>query len=69
MRLTSFSQNARILRDRADRFRKVRFPVEIPKGRIALARQYAVSPTCADRKARRACYDAYNIQVQGSRSA
>ncbi len=32
MRLTSFSQNARILRDRADRFRKVTFPVELPEG-------------------------------------
>ena len=44
MRLTSFSQNARILRDRIDRFRKITFPVEIPQGRIPLAREYARFP-------------------------
>ena len=67
MRLTSFSQNARILRDRAERFRKVVFPVEIPKGRILLARPYARFPYVPADPARRdeRCYEAYNIQVQG----
>ena len=67
MRLTSFSQNARILRDRVDRFRKVRFPVELPKGRIPLGRQYARFPYVPADPAKRdeRCYEAYNIQVQG----
>ncbi|HTZ39975.1 MAG TPA: NAD(+) synthase [Syntrophales bacterium] len=67
MRLTSFSQNARILREHTERFRKVRFPVEIPKGRIPLARPYARFPYVPADPAKRdeRCYEAYNIQVQG----
>ena len=67
MRLTSFSQNARILRDRVERYRKVTFAVELPKGRIPLARQYARFPYVPSDPAKRdeRCYEAYNIQVQG----
>ena len=67
MRLTSFSQNARHVRDRTERFRKVTFSVEIPKGRIPLAREYARFPYVPADPAGRdeRCYEAYNIQVQG----
>ena len=67
MRLTSFSQNARMLRDRVDRLRKITFPVEIPQGRIPLAREYARFPYVPADPAKRdeRCYEAYNIQVQG----
>jgi len=67
MRLTSFSQNARILRDRVDRLRKIPFPVEIPQGHIPLAREVARFPYVPADPAKRdeRCYEAYNIQVQG----
>jgi NAD+ synthase (glutamine-hydrolysing) len=67
MRLTSFSHNARILRDRVDRLRKIPFPVDIPQGRIPLAREVARFPYVPSDPAKRdeRCYEAYNIQVQG----
>ena len=67
MRQTSFSQNARHLRDRVERFRKVTFPVEIPEGRILLTRPYPRFPYVPTDPAKRdeRCYEAYNIQVQG----
>ncbi len=67
MRLTSFSQNARVHRDRLLRFRRVLFPVDVPDERILLARDYPRFPYIpTDPKKRdQHCYEAYNIQVQG----
>jgi NAD+ synthase (glutamine-hydrolysing) len=67
MRLTSFSQNARILRDRTEQFRKVTFPVVLPSGVIPLVREYARFPYVPSDPAKRdeRCYEAYNIQIQG----
>jgi len=67
MRLTSFSQNARVHRDRLLRFRRVLFSVDVPEERILLAREYPRFPYIPADAVKRdqLCYEAYNIQVQG----
>ena len=67
MRLTTFGQNAAAHRDRAASLRRVPFDLHIPKGRIALSREYPRFPYIPADPAKRdqRCYEAYNIQVQG----
>jgi NAD+ synthase (glutamine-hydrolysing) len=67
VRMTSFNDAARELRDRAGAMRRVTVPFEIPGGPLHLARDverfpYVPSdPIARDER----CYEAYSIQVQG----
>jgi len=67
MRLNSFSQSARVHRDRLQGFRRISFSLDVPDGKIHLIREYPRFPYIpADAEKRdRLCYEAYNIQVQG----
>ena len=68
MRLNTFGQSARIHRSRLEGFRKVSFPVDVPKGKkLLLDREYPRFPYIPSdpEKRDRRCYEAYNIQVQG----
>lgn len=67
MRMNSFSQSAKVHRDRLQGFRRIRFSLDMPDGRILLVREYPrfpYIPADADKRDR-LCYEAYNIQVQG----
>ncbi|MBN1382884.1 MAG: NAD(+) synthase [Deltaproteobacteria bacterium] len=67
MRLTSFSHNARIHRDKLTPFRRVSFTVDVPDDRLLLEREYPRYPYIPSDPGKRdqRCYEAYNIQVQG----
>lgn len=67
MRMNTYAQNAREHQPALRSFRRVKFEMKIPRGRVMLDREYARFPYVpADpRKRDRRCYEAYNIQVQG----
>jgi NAD+ synthase (glutamine-hydrolysing) len=68
MRQNSFGQSLQRFQSEVQRFREVRFALEVPAtGRLLCQRQYdrfpfvPSDPAVRDRR----CYEAYNIQVQG----
>jgi len=66
MRMTSFIDNAQ-RSGAAERFRRIRFEVELPGGAVALERdvpRFPYVPANPDRRDER-CFEAYSIQVQG----
>jgi len=67
MRMNTYAENARDHKDTLKSFRTVKFPLETPRKRIMLTREFARFPYVpADpRKRDQRCYEAYNIQVQG----
>jgi NAD+ synthase (glutamine-hydrolysing) len=67
VRLTSFSQNAALHKERILSFRNVEFTVDIPEGFISLKRDVQRFPYIPSDRSKRdkRCYEAYHIQVQG----
>ncbi|MDD5475356.1 MAG: NAD(+) synthase [Syntrophales bacterium] len=67
MRMNSFAQNQGIWRERSPRFRTVSFPVDIPRGKMLLTRQYSRFPYIPPEPEKRdlRCYEIFNIQTQG----
>ena len=67
LRMGTFDDNRRHHRDLTDRFRRIEFAVDPPRGDIGLRRAVERFPFVPSNPERleRDCYEAYNIQVSG----